>query len=287
MPLQGFELLGTLVKNIHTSLSGLFYLALPVAVIMAVVIGYFKSGSPDYIDLLKRTIVAVIILVAFPEISQTILDVCNGIAQKIDDMKGLETFLQMAQEKTQSYATAKNVLLLRFNDLIVAVISLLCFMILFIARFLMIAMYYFFWILLSALSPIFILFYIFPSTAYLTKNLFRGLIEVASWKILWAVLSAMLASTSLANIYYVEGNHITLIVLNLVVAIAMLLTPLIVRSIMGEGAQSAATMIGGATVAAVTKIPVRTKSLYNGTRQVASDFKTYGQYQYRKIRGKN
>ncbi len=141
-------------------------------------------------------------------------------------MSGLETIMRMAEEKSRSYSMAKNALLLKFDDLIIAFLSLVSFIFLYIARYLSIALYYFYWILLSAISPILILFYIFPSTAGITKNLYRGLIEVAIWKIIWAVQSAMLTRFSIGDIYRTEGSYITLIVLNLVIAIGMLFTPI-------------------------------------------------------------
>ncbi len=264
--LPQFEILGTLVRDLHQMLVGVYYMALPVAILLAVVMGYMQSGGADYIDTIKRVFVATILLIAFPDISQAIIGVCDGIAHRIDDMSGLETVMRMAQEKSESYSTAKNVLLLKFNDLVIAILSFLSFMILYISRYLTIAMYYFFWVLLSVVSPIMILFYIFPKTSYMTGNLFKGLIEVASWKIIWSILSAMLTALSFGNIYQTEGHYVTLIVLNFVIALAMLMTPMIVKSIVGEGAQAMAGMLGAASVASMAAIPARAAAVAAKTK---------------------
>ena len=264
--LPQFEILGTLVRDLHQMLVGVYYMALPVAILLAVVMGYMQSGGADYVDTIKRVFVATILLIAFPDISQAIIGVCDGIAHRIDDMSGLETVMRMAQEKSESYSTAKNVLLLKFNDLVIAVLSFLSFMILYISRYLTIAMYYFFWVLLSVVSPIMILFYIFPKTSYMTGNLFKGLIEVASWKIIWSILSAMLTSLSFGNIYQTEGHYVTLIVLNFMIALAMLMTPMIVKSIVGEGAQAMAGMLGAASVASMAAIPARAAAVAAKTK---------------------
>jgi len=118
-------------------------------------------------------------------------------------------------------------------------------------------MYYFFWVFLTATAPILILFTLFRSTSQITVNLYRGMIEVASWKIVWAVLGAMLTALSFSDIYQVEGNYITLIVMNFVIAVAMLATPLMVRSIVGSGLDAMSTTLGSATVAAMTGIPLK------------------------------
>ena len=102
-----------------------------------------------------------------------------------------------------------------------------------------------------------ILFYIFPGTSFITGNLFRGLIQVASWKIVWAVLSAMLRALAFGNIYQTEGSYVTLIVLNFIIAIAMLLTPAIVKATVGEGTHSMAQGLGAGSVAVMMALPAR------------------------------
>lgn len=264
--IPNLDVLGSLVRDIHSTLNGLFYLGLPVAIVLSVVIGYLKTGSPDYVDILRRALVAVILIASFPEISNIILDLCDGLASKIDSLSGLDTFMRMAEEKSRSYSMAKSALLLKFDDLIIAFLSLISFILLLIARYLSIALYYFYWILLSAISPILILFYVFPSTAGITKNLYRGLIEVASWKIIWAVESAMLTTLSLGNIYRTNGSYITLIVLNLIIAIGMLFTPLVVKSLVGEGLQATSQTFGPLAAAAIVAMPTRLTMLRAKTR---------------------
>jgi Na+/melibiose symporter-like transporter len=276
--IPNLDVLGSLVRDIHHLLVGLFYLALPVAMVLSVIIGYLQNGTPDYVDILRRAFVAALLLVAFPEISNLILDLCDGLASKIDNLSGLETFMRMAEEKSRSYSMAKSALLLKFDDLIIAFLSLVSFVFLYIARYLSIALYYFYWILLSAISPILILLYVFPTTAGITKNLYRSLIEVASWKIIWAVQSAMLTTLSLGNIYRTEGSYITLIVLNLVIALGMLFTPLVVKSLVGDGIHSTAQTLGPLAAAAMASAParfsalgVRTHATLGASRKFASE----------------
>jgi hypothetical protein len=180
------EVLGSLVRDLHAGMSGLFYAMMPLAILWFIIVGYLKSGDVGFPEVVKRSFVAALLLVSFPEVSNLILDICDGIALKIDNMSGLETVMRMAGEKVNSYAFAKNVLLLQFDDLFIAVLSFLSFVFLCIARYITVALYYFYWVLLSVLSPLMIFCYIFPSTAGITRNLYQGLIEVACWKILWS-----------------------------------------------------------------------------------------------------
>lgn len=273
--IPNMDSLGSLIRDLHQMLSNLFYMALPVAILLSVALSTFKSGSPDYVDTLRRALVAALLLASFPEISSVILDVCDGVASKIDSMSGLDTFMRMAEEKSRSYAGASNVLLLKFNDLFIAILSFASFVILYVARYLTIALYYFFWVLLTVLSPILILCYMFPATAGVTKNLYRGLIEVASWKIVWAVQSAMLSALSLGNIYKTEGSYLTLTILNFVIAIGLLFTPVLVKSLLGEGIQSTASTIGPIAAAAMVALPTRLITVKNVSREFLSNSAKY------------
>lgn len=255
--MPNMDVLGSLVKDLHQSLSQLFYLMLPICIMFSVIFGFLKSGDPNYPDVVKRALVASLLLATFPETSNLILDVCDGIASRIDDMQGLETFLRMAQEKSQSYSQSTMSLVLKIDDLLIAILSYASFVLLLIARYISVALYYFIWVLLSILSPLMILAYLFPATSGITKNLYRGLMEVAAWKIIWAVMSAMLTSLSFGNIYKTDGSYLTLIVLNFVIALAMLCTPLVMKSLIGDGVQAMAQSLGTSAAMSAVSLPIR------------------------------
>lgn len=284
--IPNLAVLGSLVSDLYQGLSQLFYVMLPLTILFSVVFGYLKSGDPNYPDIIKRSFVAALLLASFPEVSNVILDICDGIALKIDNMSGLETFMRMAQEKSQSYATAKNVLLLKFDDLFMAVLSFGSFLLLLLARYITIALYYFYWVLLSICAPLMILCYVFPKTANITFNLYKGLIEVACWKILWAIMSAMLTSLSFGNIYQTEGSYLTLIVMNFVIAIALLFTPLLTRSLIGEGVQATAQTIGTTAVLAAAALPARLLTIKQITQKELSLMRGYAQNKIQTIQNK-
>lgn len=277
--MPNMDILGSLVRDLHESLSQLFYIMLPVAIIFSVIFGFLKSGDPNYPDVVKRALVASLLLATFPETSNLILDICDGIASRIDDMRGLETFLRMAQEKSQSYSQSPISLVLKLDDLIIAILSYGSFVLLLVARYISVALYYFAWVLLSILSPLMILAYIFPSSSGITKNLYRGLMEVAAWKIIWAVLSAMLTSLSFGNIYSTDGSYLTLIVLNFVIALAMLCTPLVMKALIGDGVQGMAQALGMSAAMTAISLPVRIANIKNAVLNhrgfINSQIKTY------------
>ncbi len=253
-----FEVLGSLVKDLHQEFVRMFYLILPVFYMIAIALGWFRTRSEfNFIDPLKRAIIATLLLVSFQDISTAIVSVADAIATRIDDMSGLDAVMKMADQKIQGYSISPTAALLSFPDLLVSILTFLSYLILYVARYLTIVMYYFFWIFLSVSSPLLLLFNVFPGTSQITANLFRGLIEVASWKICWAILSAMLTALSFGDIYKTEGNYLTVVVLNFVIALAMIMTPMIVKSLVGSGVQSMSSSLGAGAVAAMVAVPAK------------------------------
>jgi hypothetical protein len=272
-----FELLGSLMRDLHQEFVRMYYLFLPVFFALAVVVAWVKSptGSPEFVDIIKRTVVATVLLVAFPDISKTILFVADGVAEKIDSMNSLDHVIRMAQEKSEGYSMSVSSIILQFNDLIIATLSFLSYIILYIARYITIAMYHFFWVFFSVSAPLLLLFNLFEGTQQITKNLFKGMIEVACWKIVWAILGAMLLALSFGDAYRAEGNYLTLIVMNFVIAVAMLMTPMMVKSIVGSGLQSMSSALGAAAVTAMAAAPAKAAASIRTSRALMSDPKGF------------
>lgn len=258
-----FNLMGSLMRDLHQEFVRMYYLMLPVFFCLSIAVTWLRSpgSSLDFVDVLKRAMISTLLLAAFPEISQAIIFVADGIAEKIDSMNTLDAVIQMAKEKSESYPAGSSSILLGFNDLLMAVLTFLSFLILFIARYLMIAMYHFFWVFYMVSAPLLLLFNLFPATGNITANLFRGMIEVACWKIVWAILGAMLASLAFGDAYKTEGAYVTIVVMNFVIAIAMLATPLFVKSLGSQGAQAMSSGIGQQAVAAMAAVPTKGMSL--------------------------
>jgi hypothetical protein len=272
-----FEMLGSLIRDLNLEFQHLYFLLLPVVFGLSLAIEWMKNpvGGPSSIDIVKRVIISTLLLIAFPEIAQLIVTVADGIADKIDKQNTLTTIIRMAGEKANTYTLSKSAILLQFNDLFIAVLSFGSYVLLYFARYITIAMYHFFWLFLTVSAPLVLLCNIFPGASSVTKNLFRGMIEVASWKIVWALLSAMLSSLAYGDIYKTEGTYITLTVMNFVIALAMIATPAIVKSLVGPGIQNMAGPIGVATVAAMAAAPARIATVVTSSKEMVNDTVSY------------
>ncbi len=277
-----FELLGSLMRNLHQEFVTMYYLFLPVFFALAVVVAWVKSptGSPEFIHIIKRAIIATVLLVAFPDISKAIIAMADGVAEKIDHLNSLDNVIRMAQEKTDNYSLSVSSVILQFNDLIIATLSFLSYLILYIARYITVAMYHFFWTFFMVSAPLLLLFNLFEGTQQITVNLFKGMIEVACWKIVWAILGAMLLALSFGDAYRTEGNYLTLIVMNFVIAVAMLMTPMMVKSIVGSGLQSMSSALGAAAVTAMAAAPAKAAASIRTSRAFMNDPKSFVKQQF-------
>lgn len=247
-----FSQLSPLMQTLHAEMVKIYFLLLPGLFALALCLQWFRSanGTMDFLDILKRALISTLLLIAFPEISQAIAALADGIAERIDKLDSLQAILEMASQKIQTYSFSAKDFLLGHDDLFVAVLTFFSYWLLLLARYVTAVMYNFFWIFLIVISPLLLLFNLFKGTSHITANLFKAMIQVASWKIVWAILGVMLVSLSFGKMYTVEGSYITLTLMNVVIALAMITTPLLVKSLVGTGIQHATSIIGPATAMA-------------------------------------
>jgi hypothetical protein len=260
---EDFSVFGSVTSQIHQELVHYYYLFLPVFFGIALVIDWFRNplGSSDFLGTLKRAVIATLLLIGFEEISGGILDLANGLADKISDLSGIDSIMKMASEKASTYTMSSASVILGINDFVISLITFLSYVILCVARYVIVALYHFMWNSLVILSPILILFTLFRGTIGIPIGLFRSLAEVASYKVVWAILSAMLTSLSFGNAYAADGQYLTVIVINFIVALAMLMTPLVVKSLVGSGLSSMGQTLGAGAAMAMISVPARAAGL--------------------------
>jgi hypothetical protein len=138
----------------------------------------------------------------------------------------------------------------------------------------MVAIYHFAWVFLTIISPLLLLFHLFSSQ--ITVNLFRSMFEVACWRVVWSVLSVMLKALPFGTWYAMEGNYLTIIVLNFVIALCMIGTPLLVRSLFGGGLTAMTGGLVGATTAMMLAAPAKALAVTQIGRGVLGDVTGFG-----------
>lgn len=201
---------------------------------------------------LKRLFMVALLLVSFPMIAEFCQILGVEIAKSIDDFSGIDMLLAAASKKAEGYSLSIETLIRLQNDFIMTALVIISFLILSVARFFLLAFQHFYWLLLVVLGPFFILGLLFDASSGVTKGLFKNMIQVAAWPIIWAVLSAFLKALPFSNAYVMDGTHITVITLNLVIAIALLFSPFIVSQLCDGVSLSVGDKIRGGVLKAAS-----------------------------------
>jgi len=251
-------------KTIHAFFVSIFYLISTILLLIGVLIEFFKApigGVPAFSQLIGRALIAAILLVAYPEISNTVSAVSDAIADRLGGLNNYHHVLASAGDAIKQHSWGWT----SIGDTLLSIASYLAYGILYLTVFFFDAAIVYCLVLLYIFSPLLIVFYILPQTASLTRGLFKSLFEVATWKIVWCVLGTLLWSTALNNFKNSgQGNFITLLALTLMLAFSLLLTPLVVKSLISgtisdmasktAGMAAVGLSAGFASPAALTKL---------------------------------
>ena len=270
--------LSSQAKLIHEIFSSFFYSIVLLMITLGVVISFFKmplGQVPEFFQLVGRAIIAAFILAAFPEIMNFLADTTDALAKEIGEINNFTLVVHKLGEKiglmTWSWVSVK--------DSVLLLISYLTFFLLYISVYVVDSMYLLVWTLIFIFSPLLIAAFTLPSTAAATRGLFQSLIEVCLWKVCWSVLAALLWSFALSEINKPEYDvdFLTAIILNLMLAFSVLLTPKIVSGLLKGGLAGQGSFMGGAVLAAAALTPTSMlRKIKSGGSKVVSSFKRSG-----------
>ncbi len=260
--LQDLSWLSQEAKNIHAVLEGLFYLTATVLLCLGIFLEYFKwplGQMPSFTVLLGRVLIACILLIAYPHIANTIASVSDELTQKIGGINQFDLIRARLWQKFHVLSWSW----VNLKENIVIAISYLVFLFFHFSLYAMNAFIVYAWIVMYVFSPLLIALYVLPQTAGATKALFRSLIEVSAWKIVWAVLAVLLWSSALSDINKTDFDFLSVLCLSLILALSLLLTPLVVHALCGSGIAGISTAMGGLTIA--TSLPAMKMMQYAST----------------------
>ncbi|MFZ4402487.1 MAG: hypothetical protein ACOYOK_00155 [Pseudobdellovibrionaceae bacterium] len=231
-------------KEIHTFFVSIFYALAVLLLVIGVLIEYFKmpiGGVPAFQQLVGRALIAAILLIAYPQISNWIAAVADAVSDHLGSINNYKAVLKTAGATFKEHSWSWTSL----GDTLLSVVAILAYFILYFTVFFFDAAIVYCLVLLYIFSPIMIAFYILPQTAAMTGGLFRTLFEIAAWKIVWSVLGTLLWSTALHNFEAKGQNFITLLALTLMLAFSILLTPIVVRNLISGALSNVASQTAG------------------------------------------
>lgn len=270
--MDNFSWLSQQAMQIHAIFNGVFYVLVLTLLSLGILMEYFKwplGGVPAFSQLIGRAFIAAILLHSLPEIMNTIADITDAFTKQLGDFNQYKevfnVMMHRLKDLTPSWLSAK--------DLAVWIISFLGFYLLYLTYFVADACILYGWTILYIFSPLLIALYVLPATAGATKALYKSLIEISCWKIVWSVLATLLWSTALSDINSSAANINIITVLSycLLLAASIVLTPLAVRALAGSGITSIGMAAAGLAAAkALPIIRAAPRKAVNGTSKVAS-----------------
>ncbi len=241
-------------RSIHALFESVFYGLAVVLVLIGVISEYFKlpiGGMAFTPELIGRVLIAALLLHSYPEVTNTMSDVTDALANRIGDYNNFNLVTARMKEKLDTMVWSWTAV----KDSIIMLFSFVTFFILYISVFITNAGVIYVWTILYVFSPILIAFFILPATAGATKALYRTLIEVCMWKIVWATLAALLWSSALSDMNKADINFLTVISFNLILALSLLATPIVVSALASKGLSSVASSAIGTAAMAATFSP--------------------------------
>lgn len=231
--IEDYERLLPVARTLYEHTSKLSWEMLLPLFLVSVAIGYSTelgiTGS--ILVRLKRLVLVALLLVSFPTISEFSQIMGVEVARSIDDMTGIDMVLDAASKRAEAYSFDLQGLLNLGSDIIMGALVLVSFLILVVARYFLIAFQHFYWLLLVVLGPFLILGNLFEASSGITKGLFKTMFQISCWPVIWSILSAFLKAIPFSAAYSLDTSLVTVITLNLIIAVALLFSPFIVSQL--------------------------------------------------------
>ena len=246
-----FEYLPDVCRELNGSVREIYWILLAPFTILLIILEFFQitEEKSNIEGTLKRVMISMILLLVFDDCINTIAMVGDGLTEKIQDLgefKSLLTYLEAHyQQKEMSW--------LKIREGIVFILCIISYIVAYAGVFIAHVLIQFSWSVLYVCSPLMILMYVSKRTSFVTASLFRGLINVIVWKVLWSLLGVMLLK--FATHPHVEDPESTLttIMVNFCVGMSMLFIPLTTRSLIRDGMVSSASALAMGSAFAVSQ----------------------------------
>ena len=230
------EWLPDVCGQLHNEMVTVFWMMLLPLIVLLVVLELFKtsSGQPDAGKVLFRGLISILLLVSFKETINLIALLGDGITDRIDGLAKMTQILDTFGDNLNRDAPP----LYKFRELFIFTLNFASYFLAYFGVFVVEALIHFSWSILYVCAPLMILCYVPEQTAGVCKNLYKGLLTVISWKILWSVLGVLLLKLAVQKTTANSDDIITTAIINLCIGLSIMLVPLFSKSLLGDGLSS-------------------------------------------------
>lgn len=256
-----FDYLSTVGRELRAELMSIYWVLLIPLVLLLIIIEFLKDENPNIRDILRRTVVSVVLLYSFDFTLNSIAIVGDAITDKID---GLQKLWDVLKNLGPNYQGASGDWF-NFRETALYIFNIAAYIIAYLGFFISNAMIHFVWTILFICSPLMILAYVARQTEHVTVSLYKGLVQVVLWKILWSILGVLLLKLAMNPQVTGMEDYLMSIIVNLSIGLSMLFVPIATRSLINDGMESAASALAAVpTMAAGLAIKAQAAKLVKG-----------------------
>lgn len=234
-----FNYLSEVGKQLRAEMVDVYWILLVPLALVLIVLELLNDENPNIKELFRRIIVSVILLYTFDYTVSVIAMVSEGITSRID---GIQKLWDVLKNLGPNYQNASgNFFNLRETALYFFGIA--AYIIAYLGFFISTALIHFVWTVLYICSPLMILAYVCKATSGVTSSLYKGLLQVMVWQILWSILGVLLLKLALNPEITGMEDYLMSIIVNLSIGLSMLFIPVASKSLLNDGMQSVASAI--------------------------------------------
>ena len=211
-------------------------------VVFLMVMEIIKDEPPNVREILRRVFVSILLLYTFDWAIDSIATIGDAVTERIDGLKKLSDVLSHLGPNQANQGSMFNL-----RETAIYVFSLAAYVIAYVGFFTATALTHFVWTVLYICSPLMILMYVSVKTSHVTSSLYKGLVQVVVWKILYSILGVLLLK--LATQPQVNGgvtgleDYLMALVVNLCIGVSMLFIPIATKSLLNDGLNSLASTL--------------------------------------------
>lgn len=241
-----FEALSATTSLLYQKSLGLFWLMLPVALLLSLLTIYVSGEMTGgkLTDVFRRLLIAIALVVAFPQISNALRGIEVSLIEAFGGDQALLDIFSKLGERAGEIKQEGTLSWLKFGQIGLSIITTLSFLILALVRHFLDVLHLCLWNLLQILAPLALLGCLFQSWVQVPKGIFIGLFEIALWKPLWVILARLLIAAGFGSTPKDVSGWFDTAILNFAVAGLMASTPILVHSFLGGSIAS----MGGSVI---------------------------------------
>ncbi|MFP5386026.1 MAG: hypothetical protein ACLGHN_08115 [Bacteriovoracia bacterium] len=222
--------------QLHGEMVTIYWILLLPLIVFLIILELFKTANqqPDAGKIIVRAITSILLLVSFKETINLIAFIGDGIAERIDGLAKMTKIIEIFDANLDRDAPS----LYKLQEIVLFLLNFLSYFIAYFGIFIVEALIQFCWSVLYVCAPLMILCYVPEQTASISKNLYKGLLTIVTWKLIWSILGVMLLQLAIEPRSDQSGNLIQTAVINLCIALSIMLVPLFSKSLLGDGLSS-------------------------------------------------